>query len=150
MSELEDTAAQGNRFDDSTQSSDTTQSAESCIGNDNPFQLLQTVGLQAVVYDHSRWGEVDPETMRLMKLYRAADVPVVAVMVSDEITEPPKGLKIDEAMGYQELLVRLKAEIEQFAEQVAEGTYFSDSARIGVKVNLERIRKIEEVLKNGR
>lgn len=143
-------AAQGNQFDDSALSSDTNQRAESCVGNNNPFLLCQKGRLQAVVYDYSRWGEVDPATMKLMKFYRAADVPVVAIMVGSEIDEPPSGLTVDEAMGYQQLLVGLKAEIEQFAEQVADGMEFSGTARMKIKVNLERIRKIEEVLKHGR
>lgn len=65
-------AAQGNKFDDSTPSSHTNQSPESCINDDTSIMPMQTVGQSGLVFDNSWWRMGSITVLRIVQLCRGA------------------------------------------------------------------------------
>jgi hypothetical protein len=65
-------AAQGNKFDDSTPSSDTNQSPESCIFDDTSFLPKQTLGQSGVVCDNCLFWYTHIKALRMVLCYRGA------------------------------------------------------------------------------
>ena len=65
-------AAQGDKFDDSTRSSDTNQIPESCILDDTSFMPMQTVGQSGLVFDNSWWRNSSITVLKIVQLCRGA------------------------------------------------------------------------------